>query len=166
MRAYPVTALRVDPVLPGDGSELAARLNEALATTLVGVLRGRRNHFLARSSGSLHAVDMFLAQSNQDQAHADALAQRIGELGATPLFEPAGLLGRSHAALYDPGTEVRDMAREDLDATSATHAALTDLVRFVGTRDPATRRLLLGILEDDQVRGKQLTTLIAATRGK
>jgi bacterioferritin len=162
MRAYAVTALLRDVPPAQDGLELTVRLDDALSTKLVGVLRCRRHHFMARRNGSLHAVDMFLAHSNAEQAHADLLAARIVELQAEPGFSPAALLRRSHVPFFEPGGRMLDMAQEDLDAVRVTDGAFKELVKFVGSRDPATRRILLAILEADQARARDLTTLIAS----
>ena len=164
MRAYPVTALPGDLPLPRAGTELTGLLDDALATKLVGVLRCRRHHFMARRGGSMHAVDMFLAHSNAEQDHADALAQRIVELEAEPGFSPLAVVARSHVAFLEPSRELSGMAEEDLEATQATAYALAELVRFVGNRDGVTRRMLLEILAADQMRVQELSALIASLR--
>eukprot|EP01034_Spumella_vulgaris_P003554 gene3554-4568_t len=56
-------------------------LNEALATELVCVLRYRRHHFMARGINSKSIADEFLVHSNEEQGHADQLAERIVQLG-------------------------------------------------------------------------------------
>jgi bacterioferritin len=161
MRAYQTASLPERRSRPRAGSELTAQLDEALAAKLVELLRTRRHHFLARSGGSSHAVDVFLAHSIAAQGHADALAARIIELGAQPGFSPA-LLARSPGGWFAPVWELRDMAHEDLEATRATGAVLKALLIFVGATDPITRRLLLAILADDKARAKVLAALIAS----
>ena len=164
MRAYPVTTLLKELPSQRPATELLGRLDEALATKLVGMLRCRRHHFMARRNGSLHAVDMFLAHSNLEQAHADAIAGRIVELHAEPGFSPIALLNRSHVAFFEPGSGLAEMAQEDLDATRTTAGILTALVRFVGTGDGATRHLLLAILEADRARANELAALLSSLK--
>ena len=60
-----------------DRSEVLRLLNEALATEIVCVLRYRRHHFMARGIDSKSTADEFLVHSNEEQGHAD----RIAELG-------------------------------------------------------------------------------------
>jgi len=132
MRAYQTASLPERRSRPRAGSELTAQLDEALAAKLVELLRTRRHHFLARSGGSSHAVDVFLAHS----------------IAAQGWFAPVW--------------ELRDMAHEDLEATRATGAVLKALLIFVGATDPITRRLLLAILADDKARAKVLAALIAS----
>jgi bacterioferritin len=162
MRAYPVTALLQDRPLQHDGVEVTARLDDALSTKLVGVLRCRRHHFMARRQGSMHATDMFLAHSNAEQAHADAIAQRMVDLGADPEFSPSSLLCRSHVIFFEHSARLKDMAQEDLDALRVTDIELTVLMRSLGSSDAVTRRLLLSIIKDDQARARTLGILIAS----
>src|ERR1700761_6348498 len=80
-----------------DRSEVLKLLNEALATELVCVLRYRRHHFMARGLASKSIADEFLVHSNEEQQHADRIAERIVQLGGEPDFAPDGLTRRSHA---------------------------------------------------------------------
>ncbi|APV50305.1 hypothetical protein BWI17_11750 [Betaproteobacteria bacterium GR16-43] len=165
MRAYSLGT--PDAEAPGlhDGSAITSRLDDALATKLVGVLRCRRHYFLARRDGAVHAVDMFLAHSNRELAHADAIAERIVELGAEPNFSPIAIAAHSHVTHVDRAPDIIGMAREGLDAVRGTDVALTEFLEFVGGRDAPTRRLLMSILDDDRSIARQLITLIA-TLGK
>src|SRR5258705_377197 len=90
-------------------------LNDALATELVCVLRYRRHHFMARGIHSQGVAEEFLEHSNDEQAHADEIAERIVQLGGEPDFAPAGLVSRSHAE-YVEGDSLTSMIREDLVA--------------------------------------------------
>src|SRR5580704_11333313 len=71
-----------------DRIEVLKLLNEALATELVCVLRYRRHHFMARGITSKSIADEFLTHSNEEQAHADQIAERIVQLGGEPDFAP------------------------------------------------------------------------------
>ena len=140
------------------GSEVTDRLDNALATKLVGVLRFRRHHFMA-GRATRHA-GAFLASSNMEQAHADAIARRMVELGAEPTFTPAVFMMRSHAPFFEPGASLAEMAQEGYDATRMAMSALVSFARFVGAADAATRKLLLDIVAEDQLRAKDLAALV------
>src|ERR1017187_2731458 len=71
-----------------DRTEVLKLLNEALATELVCVLRYRRHHFMARGITSKSISDEFLVHSNEEQAHADLIAECIVQLGGEPDFAP------------------------------------------------------------------------------
>ena len=90
-------------------------LNEALATEIVCVLRYRRHYFMATGINAESVAAEFLQHSNEEQGHADEIAQRIVQLKGEPNFNPDGLLTRSHAE-YQEGTSLIDMIKEDLVA--------------------------------------------------
>ena len=66
-------------------------LNEALATEIVCVLRYRRHHFMASGHKAEAVAAEFLVHANEEQAHADLIAQRIVQLGGEPDFSPEGI---------------------------------------------------------------------------
>ncbi|HET7843139.1 MAG TPA: ferritin-like domain-containing protein, partial [Xanthomonadales bacterium] len=89
--------------------------NEALATEIVCTLRYRRHYFMASGIHAQGVASEFLEHAQQEQEHADRIAERIVQLGGEPDFNPQGLLMRSHAE-YVEGTTLTDMIREDLVA--------------------------------------------------
>src|ERR687884_217311 len=90
-------------------------LNEALATEIVCVLRYRRHYFMAKGIHSQSVANEFLVHSNEEQGHADRIAERIVQLGGAPNFSPEGITSRSHAEYVEAGTLI-DMIKEDLVA--------------------------------------------------
>jgi len=138
------------------GSDLTDRLDDALATKLVGVLRFRRHHFMAALCEPRQAADTFLAQSVKEQSHADAIARRMVELGAEPTFSPAAFTRRSHSPFFEPGSGLAEMAHDGHDAMRLSMAALIALARFVGPADEVTRKMLLDIVAEDQSRARDL----------
>ncbi len=71
-------------------------LNDALATELVCTLRYKRHYFMAQGMNSESVKSEFLEHATEEQAHADAIAERIVQLGGQPNLSPEGLLERSH----------------------------------------------------------------------
>jgi bacterioferritin len=164
MRAYPATAILEEMRSLRQGSDVTDRLDNALATKLVGVLRFRRHHFMAAGREPLRVAAAFLANSATEQAHADAIARRMVELGAEPTFSPAAFLMRSHAPFMESGNGLREMAQEGHEATRMAMSALVALARHVGAADASTRKMLLDIVAEDQARAKDLSGL-AVTLG-
>ncbi len=72
-------------------------LNEALATELVCVLRYKRHHYMAKGIHSQAVAEEFLEHANEEQEHADMIAERITQLHGEPNFNPEGLATRSHS---------------------------------------------------------------------
>jgi len=162
MRAYPATTILEEMRSLRHGSDITDRLDSALATKLVGVLRFRRHHFMAGAREPRRAAVAFLANSAIEQGHADAIARRMVELGSEPTFSPAAFLMRSHAPFMESGDGLREMAQEGHDATRMAMSALVALARHVGASDAATRQMLLDIVAEDQARAKDLATLVLA----
>src|SRR5881398_3891876 len=63
-------------------------LNEALATEIVCVLRYKRHYFMASGINAESVATEFLQHANEEQGHADLIAQRIVQLGGAPNFNP------------------------------------------------------------------------------
>ena len=86
-----------------DRETVVKLLNEALATEIICVLRYKRHYFMATGINAESVAAEFLQHANEEQGHADLIAQRIVQLGGEPNFNPEGLLTRSHAE-YVEGT--------------------------------------------------------------
>ena len=136
-------------------------LNEALATEIVCVLRYRRHYFMASGIHAQAVAQEFLAHSNEEQGHADQLAERITQLGGAPDLNPAGLLSRS-AAEYQEGGSLIEMIQEDLIAERIAIDSYNDMIRYVGDSDPTSRRLLESILGVEEEHAEDMRTLLEA----
>ena len=134
-------------------------LNTALATELVCVLRYRRHHFMAAGINAQSVAAEFLLHANEEQAHADQIAQRIVQLGGAPDFSPEGLATRSHAE-YVEGENLLDMIREDLVAERIAIDSYREMIEYLGTRDSTTRRMLEGILAMEEEHADDLVGLL------
>ena len=113
-----------------DRTAVLKLLNASLATELVCVLRYRRHHFMARGIHSQSVAQEFLQHSNEEQGHADQIAERIVQLGGAPDFAPDGLAARSHAE-YVEGDSLVSMIREDLVAERIAIDSYRDIIRYL-----------------------------------
>ena len=143
----------------GDRDTVIKLLNEALATEIICVLRYKRHYFMASGINSPIAAQEFLEHANDEQAHADQIAKRIVELGGEPNFSPEGLATRSHAE-YVEGDTLIDMIKEDLVAERIAIDSYREMVTYMGTNDPTTRRLLEGILGMEEEHADDLVNLL------
>jgi bacterioferritin len=134
-------------------------LNEALATEIVCVLRYRRHYFMATGINADSVAAEFLQHSNDEQGHADQIAQRIVQLGGEPNFNPEGLLTRSHAE-YVEGESLTDMIKEDLVAERIAIDSYRDIVQYLGNDDPTSRRLMETILAVEEEHADDLVSLL------
>ena len=142
-----------------DRSEVLKRLNEALATEIVCVLRYRRHHFMARGIHSKGVADEFLQHSNEEQGHADLIAARIVQLGGEPDFAPDNLSMHSHAE-YVAGESLIDMIREDLVAERIAIDSYRALIGYLDAQDPTTGQMLKAILAVEEQHADELADLL------
>ncbi len=148
---------------PLDRAEIVRILNEVLATELVCVLRYKRHYHATKGIRAKVAAAEFLEHAQQEQHHADLVAERIVQLGADPDYNPATLVQRSHAD-YHEGTELAEMLRADLIAERIAIESYREMIAFIGDRDPTTRRLLEGILAQEEEHAEDLVDLMADPR--
>jgi bacterioferritin len=134
-------------------------LNEALATEIVCVLRYRRHYFMASGIHAEGVAAEFLQHANEEQAHADLIAQRIVQLGGEPNFSPEGLLTRSHAE-YVEGDTLTDMIKEDLVAERIAIDSYREMINYLGNDDSTTRNMLEGILAMEEEHADDLVSLL------
>jgi len=134
-------------------------LNEALATEIVCVLRYKRHYFMASGIHAEGVAAEFLQHANEEQGHADLIAQRIVQLGGAPNFNPEGLLSRSHAE-YVEGDTLIDMIKEDLVAERIAIDSYREIIQYLANDDPTTRRMMEGILAMEEEHADDLVNLL------
>jgi bacterioferritin len=124
-------------------------LNAALATETVCALRYRQHHFAASGLDAEPVAAEFLVHANEEQEHADRLAERIGQLGGKPDLDPRTLTGRSHSE-YKTSDSLTEMIRENLVAERIAIASYTEIINWISDGDPTTRRLFEDILSVEE----------------
>ena len=134
-------------------------LNEALATEIVCTLRYRRHYFMASGINAESVASEFLQHANEEQGHADQIAQRIVQLQGEPNFNPEGLLTRSHAE-YVEGTSLTDMIKEDLVAERIAIDSYREMINYLGSDDPTTRRMMEDILAVEEEHADDLVNML------
>jgi bacterioferritin len=143
-----------------DRENVLELLNAALATEIVCMLRYRRHYFMAQGPSSKGIAEEFLEHAEEEQRHADQIAERITQLGGAPNLNPEGMLARSHAE-YVEGKNLLDMVKEDLVAERIAVESYGEIIRYLGDADPTTRRLLESILAKEEEHAEDLLNLMA-----
>ena len=143
----------------GDRETVIRLLNEALATEIVCILRYKRHYYMATGIHAQAVAAEFLEHANEEQGHADSIAERIVQLQGSPNFNPEGLLTRSHAE-YIEGESLVDMIKEDLVAERIAIDSYGEMIRYLANDDPTTRRMLEGILAMEEEHADDLATLL------
>lgn len=148
-----------------DREKIIALLNEALATEIVCILRYKNHHFLASGIHSDAVANEFLQHANEEQVHADNISRRIVQLQGKPNWSPEGLKTRSHAE-YVAGESLVQMIKENLVAERIAIDTYREMIVYIGDNDPTTRRLLEGILEQEEEHADDLANLLSDFEAK
>lgn len=143
----------------GDAEEVCDVLNQALATEIVCVLRYKRHYYSAKGINKDAVADEFLQHANEEQSHADQIAERITQLGGDPDLNPEGLATRSHSE-YVVGENLVDMIKENLVAERIAVESYTEIVRYLGDNDPTSRRMMESILAVEEEHANDMLDLI------
>ncbi len=120
-------------------------LNEALATEIVCVLHYKRHYYMAAGIHAQAVAEEFLQHANEEQGHADMIAERITQLNGEPNLNPDGLTTRSHSQ-YVEGKSLLDMIGEDLVAERIAIESYSEIIRYLGNDDSTSRIMMEKIL--------------------
>ena len=149
----------VTPGYHADRGVVLKLLNEALATEIICTLRYKRHYYMAQGIHAESVAAEFLQHATEEQQHADQIAERITQLGGAPDFSPEGLATRSHAE-YVEGGSLEDMIKEDLVAERIAIDSYGEIVRYIGDKDPTTRRLMEEILAKEEEHADDMAGLL------
>ena len=142
-----------------DRQTILRLLNESLATEWVCTLRYKRHYYMASGIKASVAAEEFLEHANQEQEHADKLAERIVQLGGEPDLNPDNLSKNSHAQ-YVAGKNLKEMVLEDLVAERIAIDSYREIIRFIGDSDPTTRRIFEDILAQEEEHADDMADLL------
>ena len=142
-----------------DREAVIAMLNDALATELLCVLRYKRHYYTVSGPNTGHVKAEFLEHAQQEQEHADTIAERIVQLNGSPNFNPATLTARSHAE-YDESEEVEAMVRANLIAERVAIESYRQMIAAIGDKDPTTRQMLVRIMAVEEEHADDMRDLL------
>jgi bacterioferritin len=142
-------------------ADMATLLNAALVTELVCVARYQSHATRLGESVEQAVRAEFLKYAQEEQGHANALAERIRDLGGEAVAAPSLV---ATAALYDDGEEVdadrlADLLEEDLIAERIAIDSYREILQYVGAHDAATRRLIEAILAVELTHADELAAM-------
>ena len=143
-----------------DRDQVIRILNEALATEIVCVLRYKSHYFRADGINASVAAEEFFEHAQQEQDHADWLAERIVQLGGKPNFSPEGLASRSHSEFVE-GDSLKEMIQEDLVAERIAIDSYREIIQYLGDKDPTSRRIMEDILAQEEEHADDMAGLLA-----
>jgi bacterioferritin len=143
-----------------DREAVIGMLNDALATELLCVLRYKRHYYTVSGPNTGHVKAEFLEHAQQEQDHADTIAERIVQLNGSPNFNPATLTARSHAE-YDESEDVQSMVRANLIAERVAIESYRQMIAAIGDKDPTTRQMLVSIMAVEEEHADDMRDLLS-----
>jgi bacterioferritin len=143
-----------------DHKKVVAMLNGALATELVCILRYKRHYHTATGLQNGPIKAEFLQHAQEEQEHADMLAERIVQLNGLPDFNPGTLAIRSHAE-YDDSKNVQSMIKANLIAERVAIESYRQMIEVIGDADPTTRQMLVTIMMVEEEHADDMRELLA-----
>jgi len=142
-----------------DTKNVVRVLNEALATEIVCVLRYKRHQYMAAGIHAKSIAAEFKEHAEEEQQHADMIAERITQLDGEPNFDPKGLATRSHTE-YVEGRTLVEMLREDLVAERIAIESYTEIIRYLANKDPTSRLMMEKINAMEEEHAEDIKTLL------
>src|SRR5712671_6456009 len=155
----------VTPGYHADRAVVLKLLNEALATEIICTLRYKRHYYMAKGIHAESVASEFTQHAQEEQQHADQIADRITQLGGAPDFSPDGLTSRSHAE-YVEGDSLEEMIKEDLVAERIAIDSYREMIAYLGDEDPTSRRMMEEILAKEEEHADDLANLLEDLGGK
>ena len=145
---------------PLDVKQACQYLNEALASEVLCVLRYRHHQIAAKGIDFPQVAAEFKEHAESEEQHMLLIAERINQLGGEPDLNPATIVERS-ATEYGDAEDLVSMIRDDLVAERIAIEVYRKMIQWFGSGDPTTRRMLEGILEDEEEHANDMADLLA-----
>lgn len=144
-----------------DREQAVRILNEALATEIVCTLRYQFHYFMATGIHSQAIKEEFKQHAEEEQEHAERIAERIKQLGGKPEMNPEVISRTSHSE-YREGASLADMIREDLIAERIAITTYREIIHYFGEKDSTSRIMMEGILAKEEEHADELVNLLFA----
>jgi bacterioferritin len=155
--------LKQGPVTPSnttDVERVITVLNQVVATEMVCYLRYTQNAIVAQGIDREQVASMFRDHAAEELGHFQRVSDRVNQLGGAPDMNPVTMKERAHTEYSTPSdTDLQGMIRENLVAERIVIGAYAEIIRWLGTADPTTRRLLEDILKEEEDHADELNDL-------
>jgi bacterioferritin len=145
---------------PLDLNQACRLLNQALASELLCALRYRHHQVAAKGIDFPQVAAEFKEHADSEESHALMIAERISQLGGRADFNPANISARSTTE-FGVAEDLLSMIKEDLIAERIAIEVYRKNIHWFGADDPTTRRMLEGILADEEDHAGDMADLLA-----
>lgn len=144
-----------------DVKRLIDVLNEVVATEVVCYLRYTQHAIAATGIDRAQVAAEFTEHAAEELQHGKWAAERVGQLGGDPDFDPTTLAQRSHTEYVTvEDADLNRMLQENLVAERIVITSYQEIIRWIGDADPTTRRLMERILEQEEEHADDLNDLL------
>jgi bacterioferritin len=144
-----------------DTDRLIEVLNQVVATELVCFMRYTQHSIAAKGPDRAQVAAEFTEHASEELQHGLRAAERVGQLGGSPDFDPATLMARSHTEYVEvEEADLTRMLQENLVAERIVITSYQEIVRWIGDSDPTTRRMLEEILAEEEEHADDLNDLL------
>lgn len=144
-----------------DVNELVRLLNKALADEWLAYYQYWVGARVA--SGRMRGIvaEELEEHANEELEHAVKLAERILQLGGTPLSHPSQWLEETNCAYEEPtDPSTKTLLKQNIKGEQCAITVYQSLYEFVKGKDPITERLIVEILEDEVEHEEDLEAIV------
>lgn len=140
-----------------DAGRIVDMLNEDRAGELAVIIQYMKHHYEGAGPNSPGMTDALKRIAIDEMNHAEKLAERIDYLGGAPTKTPD---------VIKSGGDLAKMVRDDLDSEKFAIGRYKEHIRAVGGMgDSTTRRLLEGILSEEEDHASIFETFLGVEKG-
>jgi len=144
-----------------DVDELIEKLNSALADEWLAYYQYWVGAKVVRGAMKDSAVAELTEHAADELRHADMLAQRITQLGGTPLLDPKDWFDKNGCGYLAPvDSAVLAILKQNVTGEQCAIEAYNNLAEFTKEKDMVTYHMALEILKDEIEHEDDLQTLM------
>ena len=151
-----------------DAQRVIQALNGLRSTEIMSYLQYMQHQYMAVSLLSPGLKTEFEAHATQELDHANRLAERVQQLGGTPIYDPKEIASKAAnvGVVPEQGATLAEMVGEDLMLERQQIEVYTALIREIGDQDLVTRHVLLGILAETEKHASELADYLKRSTDK
>jgi len=133
-----------------DAEELVALLNGAFADEWLAYYQYWIGALIVKGAMKEAAVTELTEHAADELRHAQMLANRIIQLGGTPVTDPADWNKAANCAYLNPANPyVKAIIEQGIEGERCAIDAYTSLMEITEGKDPITYQIALSILQDE-----------------
>jgi len=137
-------------ILKLDVKELLNLLNRALADEWLAYYQYWVGSKIAVGPMREDVVKELLQHASDELRHADLLAERITQLGGTPLLDPAEWKGKTNCGYEVPlDPDVRKLLEQNIKGEQCAISVYNNIMEFTSGKDLITHQIAFEIMRDE-----------------